>query len=515
MANVISGEITVATSEEAAYAKTNARIDNLITAVTVDSEVIDIRDGADGVRYSSAGNAVREQVSQIKNRMQKITPGQTTFFDAIYNHIDNENGVGGYWTTDDGDEEAHPSSLRLVLSEVSRTMAYPYIDLKAGVTYHTNQIRVFLCFIYDKATGIFTRIYPNTSWKTKLSSETITPEHDSVLYITCQDSNNECMVVNGELPESFSAYGVPIKQDEHTDEHTIITVKQDGTGDYTKVYDAVSSISDSSENKIYDIHIYPGTYNVIDEVFPDGVYSAVEGIVLPDYVNLIGIGQRDDIILQALFPDSVSFAVSSAFSTINVDYNNSLENITFIADNCRYACHDDAGNIPQAYNFKRIVKNCKFWHKGCYTDDGSVWKWCKAYAQGLSSGSESLFVNCEFRTDVNIDANSAWSTHGRDDMVKSSYIRHEFCKFINTNYDLCATAGGLNDHVDEFVHFIGCEFSRSQGTEYNVTVNKEQYGSDGVYFYLYGCGNKNCYPGVGRYASGQDNRLHFICNDNS
>lgn len=491
----------------------NSRVDNIIAYnndTEGNTELIDIRTGNDGRVYSSAGSAVRGQLSQVNNRLNKIVPGQTTFLDAVYNHIDNESVVNGYWT-DNSDSDPNPESIHLTLSDQSQTIAFPPIELKAGVTYHTNKIRVFLCFVYDKTTGVFTRIYQNTSWKTKLSSETITPEHDSALYITCQDSNNECMVVNGELPESFSAYGVPIKQNKHT----IITVKQDGTGDYTKVYDAVSSISDSSKNKTYDIHIYPGTYNIVDEVFPDGVYNNIEGIVLPDYVNLIGIGQRDDIILQAVFPDTVSLSVSTAFSTINVDYNNSLENITFIAYNCRYACHDDAGNIPAARGFKRVVKNCKFWHKGCYTDDGSVWKWCKAYAQGLSSGSESIFINCEFQTDVNIEGNSAWSTHGRDDMEKPSYIRHEFCKFVNTNYDLCATAGGLNDHVNEYVHFIGCEFSRSQGTGYNVTVNKEKYNSDGVYFELYGYGNKNCYPGVGVYASGQSNRLHFFSSDNN
>ena len=91
----IVGEITTANSKEVAYAKTNARIDNLITAVTVDSEVIDIRDGADGVRYSSAGNAVRTQFTStkaqtesVKKAFSSVEPDVIAFFYDL--------SVGGY-----------------------------------------------------------------------------------------------------------------------------------------------------------------------------------------------------------------------------------------------------------------------------------------------------------------------------------------------------------------------------------------------------------------------------------
>ena len=455
---------------------------------------------------------MRKQLQGLYNNIQKITPDQTTFFNAVYNHADNDNRVNGYWANGNN-IDMNTDSISLILSDVSDTFALPPIELKAGVTYKTNHIRVFLCFIYDKTTKVYTRYYQNTSWLTKVSPETIMVQNDSVLYITCQNTNTECMVVNGELPKHFYSYGIPIEIKEN--QHNIISVKQDGTGDYTTIYGAVSSILDSNKNNIYDIHVYPGVYNIVDEVFPNGSYSKTEGIVLPDYVNLIGIGLRDDIILQAIFPNNVPLDVSTSFSTINVDFNNTLENITFIAYNCRYACHDDNGNAQESKNFKRIVRNCKFWHKGCYTDDGSVWKWCKAYAQGLSSGSESIFSNCEFRTDVNIEGNSAWSTHGQSDLDKSSYIKHEFCKFINTNYDLCVTAGGLNDHVDEFIYFIGCEFTRSIGAQHNVQINKEKFSSDGVYFNMYGIGNKNSYSGIGAYAYGNNNKLHFLLNDNN
>ncbi|MBR2177508.1 MAG: hypothetical protein IJ861_11290, partial [Clostridia bacterium] len=62
---VIKGKVNIARSEEAAYAKINARIDNIIAAGTAtegNSELIDVRIGNDGIVYESAGAAVRGQI---------------------------------------------------------------------------------------------------------------------------------------------------------------------------------------------------------------------------------------------------------------------------------------------------------------------------------------------------------------------------------------------------------------------------------------------------------------------
>lgn len=67
MAVKLTGSITNATSEEAAYAKTNARIDNIIadgTQTEGNTELIDIRTGSNGSSYATAGAAVRSQIKK-------------------------------------------------------------------------------------------------------------------------------------------------------------------------------------------------------------------------------------------------------------------------------------------------------------------------------------------------------------------------------------------------------------------------------------------------------------------
>ena len=98
MANVISGEITVATSEEAAYARTNERIDNIISAATVDTEIIDIRVGADGKKYATAGNAVRVNIGNLKSAFDSVTISESEFAETNFDSTVNDKYISSNGT---------------------------------------------------------------------------------------------------------------------------------------------------------------------------------------------------------------------------------------------------------------------------------------------------------------------------------------------------------------------------------------------------------------------------------
>lgn len=53
-------------------ARLDGRVDDVVSAATVDSEVIDIRNGIDGTHYPSAGAAVRGQYTQIQQRITSL-----------------------------------------------------------------------------------------------------------------------------------------------------------------------------------------------------------------------------------------------------------------------------------------------------------------------------------------------------------------------------------------------------------------------------------------------------------
>lgn len=142
---------------------------------------------------------------------------------------------------------------------------------------------------------------------------------------------------------------------------TIITVASDGSGDFMSIRDAVDSIPYSNECKKYEIHVHPGTYNVLSdytsaEILADGF----EGLWINNGVALIGIGgTREEIIIHGELDESAySNTKRNDISTLNVAGDIRIENVTIEAVNLRYAIHDDTGSPTYKVNRREYI-NCK------------------------------------------------------------------------------------------------------------------------------------------------------------
>lgn len=207
--------------------------------------------------------------------------------------------------------------------------------------------------------------------------------------------------------------------------HTI-SMKADGTGDFTTLGQAIKSITDSSENNRYIIELSDGTYDMSDIIsnLPTNF-----GIFLPPYVDIKGIGNRDATIIKGEVPDDYNnSSVTDNVSTLNIIYTNTIENVTITAKNLRYAVHSDENsnyNGDGLTDAHRVFINCKLIHYG--VKSVHTYYAPAAWGGGSWDGTKEEFINCEF-----IAYNfCGWLNHNRPGLVKGQRFYFENCKFIN------------------------------------------------------------------------------------
>lgn len=197
---------------------------------------------------------------------------------------------------------------------------------------------------------------------------------------------------------------------------TIVTIKKDGSGDYTNLKACLAGIGKQANDVLnpYRIEIYPGTYDVLADytaeekadIFYGDIsinqYSQTSfvGAKLLNGMSLIGMGKPEDVVLTAwLDPtptDDLSKRQRGQISTLNLQGSGSIENLTIIAQNMRYCVHDDF-SAPLGKKCKRIVKNCIF--RGYNIAYGPHTTYGAGMPQG---GMDFLFIGCDFGEDVGV-----------------------------------------------------------------------------------------------------------------
>lgn len=315
----------------------------------------------------------------------------------------------------------------------------------------------------------------------------------AISYRNASVNKASAMVVRGtQKPPAYIKYGyVPnMLYSPNVNEVTVkeVTVKKDGTGDFTSFVDAIRSITDSSEYNRYIVYVHAGTYDIVSEFF-NGAITEDAGIVIPNYVDVIGVGLVDNIILDGTLPDDTTQAISMAFSTINLKYNNTLKNITVKGKNVRYAVHDESGN--QFKNYTRIVENCVF---ETVQNASGLWQNNSAYGHGLSDGCKVKFKNCKFETVSPVGGVGAYICHDGGGQVKPCYVDFENCTFKKSPYANLGTfrVGTYSGLCKSFVNINGCDFSNGE------LLVKEEIANSGTGILLtpVGYGNRNFTTGI-------------------
>ena len=182
---------------------------------------------------------------------------------------------------------------------------------------------------------------------------------------------------------------------------TVVSVKKDGSGDYTNLRDALDAIGINANDVLnpYRIEIYPGTYDVLEDYTDTEIraanYTMTTGFVGPKLLNgvsLIGVGRPEEIILTAkLDREEYGDSVCGAISTLNLQGDNTIENLTIVAESMRYCIHDDFQN-PFGKPLKRVMKNIILRAYGVMSYNPP-----NTYGAGIpASGMDYWFENVDF-----------------------------------------------------------------------------------------------------------------------
>lgn len=346
-----------------------------------------------------------DQLEIVDNEVTDINKFIDTSFTYNYQYLSiSESENHKYWDGTVGSQIAKGGNQTI------NTRAYNRVLLKPGVTYTFRNVYRYFTIITDLTNIVIRRLVDDQN--PAPYTGTFTPDSACYAYVTKHTGYEvDTMLINSEtIPNHYieGPYDMDFTNPKNIDSIDI-HVKQDGSGDYTSIVEAVSWANTQSGNYPINIYIYTGDYNILDELGGNDFISHIEdspserqGLSLNrNNVNLIGVGY---VIMRFEMPDTVTEIQSERVSCLNMrEYSNTVKNITLIAKNCRYVVHDEAQGVGT--NIVRVCENLRCIHKG--NVDG-LWRWMTVWGGGTAKSGTYTFINCQFLTSV---YHQAWSYH--------------------------------------------------------------------------------------------------------
>ena len=424
---VDDGNDTGKLSTQQLLAATEARIDNIIAGPAPSAEeIVDARYGADGVTYPSLGDAIRDQVTDLKDDKVEKTVVSFNKFDSTkiaQGYVSYLNGNvtdnAGYYTSD-------------------------YIPVNSGERYKIENTGNQQCALYD-------------------SSKTYTTGYSTANEFNITDIPSGSAYVRFCFATSYLSSVRFYRNDEYVPLHfwdsqtafkreNVADKLKDDVVNYEKTVNTISDFLDCINNIYltdgyhYTIYLEEGTYTLNHSAIAT-LTNPTYGIMLPDNTDIIGLGSGAIIDCDLTGQSS---SEQSLVSPINIKANNRLENLTIIANNCRYAVHADNSNNIE--NNKQHIQNCTFIHKG--NSDGG-WNYPAAWGEGTSSGSVVTFENCKF-----ISPLRAFYIHNNVSFDNPSTNHFKNCEFVCADNKVAFSIECLGSGVEDLIIFDGCSFNQ-------------------------------------------------------
>lgn len=146
----------------------------------------------------------------------------------------------------------------------------------------------------------------------------------------------------------------------HTSNEPVQYVVGSG-GDYASLTECLQALQGDTRAKT--IRILPGEYDIFAELGGAAQWAAYDGDanwrdvqpVVPPNTHLLGVGR----VTLRMTPsaDQISAKAASLLSPLNVSWTATVENLTVIAKNCRYAIHDESSGRDEFANSEHTYRH--------------------------------------------------------------------------------------------------------------------------------------------------------------
>ena len=385
------------------------------------AELKDVRAGADGTVYKSAGEAVRQQIGSLEESLDwesKMLKNELDdFIDKSNNLFNKESVSDGFYSGNTG---------KLSINSAYCCVMIPF-TCKDTITitgtnydqcyYDSNKTFIGSSTLKGKALTIDGS---TVSGRNPQTGEKL--NNNKIRYIGINIEKNEYdlnkyMICRGEsLSNSYVEYGVKkIKKDvkiDYTQVDGIPSVTKVYTvgsdGDYTSFTDCLKNLKDVTDDEKI-IYVKTGVYDIFEELGGSDYINSldtsnlnwrdVQPIVPP---NTKIIGQGNVVLKFAPTAEEIKNKdIAFLFSPLNISYATDIENIKIDCTNCRYAIHFETNGLIEYADGKSRFKNLV-----CHKKSGRFGN-PQVFGSGIGRRHQWEFDSCIFTSDMP----NIWTTH--------------------------------------------------------------------------------------------------------
>lgn len=295
------------------------------------------------------------------------------------------------------------------------------IRILAGVTYYYKDLWLLFGGIrYDD--GTIESIVPSTETDPNMSGNR-TFTKNGYIYLTARNNylataifTDDQYVYDNNVYSEINVIGPALN--EAINSSKVIHVEKDGSGDYTKLSDAIQYATQFMNSTVY---VGPGTYDLIDELgsaYVETINENNRGLYLKNNIHVIC---SSETLITWKYTGTTENVIKWGCAFNSGEHGFTLENARIETSKCRYTIHDERDVATDVY--KNTYINCNF------KQDNSTGGTRQCIGGGLGKDGHIIIRDCIFESvtantsDVNswiVSYHNTWNVDGGRSLIDIS-----------------------------------------------------------------------------------------------